>query len=245
MMQWSSYAHLPKSKTEYYKILINLKKGMTLEDVNNIITEARDAKRAEYHYRTSLVRLGLFSVHQSTITLNYDIEKLKEDRGYLSEILYKCINENNDPVVKTVQQIVLQKHTYDIAIVVESIIREYSELNPVSLRRWIRPLIKAFGFALFLEKPIEEMKKTFEDIYVIVAKRRGELVALDALDNEIKKMEGTYNIVTILSELLQDKDFKFMTELVRMPEWASSDRAYRIGRDEYTHIRLNRKIAGE
>ena len=40
-MSWSSYAHLPNSKDEYREILSQLKNGMSVDEVDNIIATVK------------------------------------------------------------------------------------------------------------------------------------------------------------------------------------------------------------
>lgn len=98
-MSWSSYAHLPNSKDEYREILSQLKNGMSVDEVDNIIATVKGKEKVTHHYRNNLARIGIFNINQKKIFLNYEARSIKgsvifctqfEPAGWYSRIGNEC-----------------------------------------------------------------------------------------------------------------------------------------------------------
>ena len=85
-MAWSSYAHLPNREDEYWKILSNLKNGMSIAEADKIIADIKGKEKVQHHYRSNLAKIGLFDIIDRKIFLNYNVEKLAIKKSYLKKI---------------------------------------------------------------------------------------------------------------------------------------------------------------
>ena len=63
-------------------------------------------------------------------------------------------------------------------------------------------------------------------------------ISLEEIDNELKKVDESLNIIKMLETILDDHVMRFKIELLMMPSWATKNKSYKIGEDKYTHIKI-------
>ena len=245
-MAWSSYAHLPNREEEYWKILSKLKDGMSVKEVDYIIAEIKGKEKVQHHYRSNLVKLGLFDINKEKISLNYDVNKLKRRKGYLKKILSTCLRQCESKEIDVVKSIIDKERTYDISIIAERLTNKYSNIEKNNFIRWVRPIINLFKIVDELsenkEKELFVEEKFLQNVYLKLASKYGIAVALEDIDRELKKIDSSYEVVFFVEKLLCDINMKFKIELLMLPNWATSNKSYIINREYYTHIKIKKNL---
>lgn len=260
-MAWSSYAHLPNGEEEYWKILSGLENELSVLEVDRIIAMVKRKEKVSHHYRSNLAKVGLFDIRDGKVSLNYDVAVLKKKKSYLKKVLLEAILHCDSMEIDMVKTIVWQKRTYDLEKIVECLRESYPELEKNNLIRWIRPIVKLLKIVDILEqkektaqegaiekrqyeKALKEndYKKFLQEAYLKLAKEFGKAIALEEIDEELKKIERSYDIVFFLEELLVGGKGKFKMELLMMPTWATKSIVYKVSGDYYTHLRIKSEL---
>ena len=223
-MSWSSYAHLPNSKDEYREILSQLKNGMSVDEVDNVLATVKGKEKVTHHYRNNLARIGIFNINQKKIFLNYEADRLKEDQ------------EDNYLKVILVESVIYKEKTYDIAVIAEYLTNEYPNIQKKNFIRWVRPIVNIFKIIDIL--PVAGHERILQEVYLKLTNQYGKLVALEELDNELKKIDKSYEIVAFINDLLNDINMKFKIELLMLPDWATQNKIYMINKEYYTHMKI-------
>ena len=247
-MAWSSFAHLPNNEEEYLKILIHLKNDMDINDVDRVIATIKKKEKIPYHYRSNLERLGLFKIEKGNILLNYNREKLVENSSLLKEILKKAVIENNSNEIKEIIDIVKLLNTYNLKSIVSELKLNYPFIDEKNLTRWIRPIVTLLKIIDLLNnylRKIKELSKLLQNSYLKVAKKFKEIVALELVENELKKTDKNVDIVIILNEILNYQKIYFKIELLMLPNWATKNKIYKIIKNLFTHIRIEEDLLKE
>lgn len=258
-MAWSSYAHLPNEENEYRSILSELKNEMSVSEVDEVIAKVKGKGHVSHHYRSNLARIGLFDVRGGKVYLNYDATVLKREKPYLKKVLSECLLRCKNMEIDMVEAIVWQNQAYDLKKVVDGMKKNYPELEKNNIARWIRPVVNLLKIIDYLdvaeaerrtgedfkeehlnvnEPETEKYKGFLQRAYLNLAKEFGKVIALEEVEKELRKMDGSYDIVDFLGRLLTDKKEKFKIELLMMPTWATKNEAYKISGDYYTHLRI-------
>lgn len=241
-MAWSSYAHLPNSEEEYKKILTKLKNGMSTNEVDYIIAKIKGKEKVTNHYRNNLAKIGLFNINKKTICLNYDVNKMIEKKDYLKEVLSECIKRCKSEEINIVKTIVYEEKTYDIFIISECLVNKYPDIEKNNFVRWIRPIVNMFKIIGVLSEKIYNSEKILQNAYLKLAHKYGNIIALEEIDNELKKIESDYEVIVFVEKLLGNMDMKFRIELLMMPNWATSNKIYIINKEYYTHIKIKEDL---
>lgn len=247
-MAWSSFAHLPNNEEEYLKILIHLKNDMDINDVDRVIATIKKKEKIPYHYRSNLERLGLFKIEKGNILLNYNREKLVENSSLLKEILKKAVIENNSNEIKEIIDIVKLLNTYNLKSIVSELKLNYPFIDEKNLTRWIRPIVTLLKIIDLLSnylRKIKELSKLLQNSYLKVAKKFKEIVALELVENELKKTDKNVDIVIVLNEILNYQKIYFKIELLMLPNWATKNKIYKIIKNLFTHIRIEEDLLKE
>lgn len=253
-MAWSSFAHLPTSEAEYLSILIQLEDGMSTKEVDQLIAKCKGKEKVSHHYRSNLVRLGLFDICDNKIVLYYD-PHLLSDKKELGTVLKSALKRSKPIEVLRIKKLISELKTYDVNEIAEVLFQEYPCSDKQNLIRWIRPIV-------FLNKIVDiyspskscstntnvsiiKNAKYLQNGFLSVAKRFDNLAALEQVELEIKKGNPMINIVPLLDELLNDVNIRFKIELLMLPSWATNNKSYRIGQDIYTHIKIKSNLLDE
>lgn len=247
-MAWSSFAHLPNNEEEYLKILIHLKNNMNINDVDRAIATIKKKEKIPHHYRSNLERIGLFKIEKGNILLNYDREKLIKNSSLLKEILKKVVIENNSNEINEIIDIVKSLDTYNLKSIVSKLKLKYSFIDEKNLTRWIRPIVTLLKIidllSNYLER-IKELSKLLQNSYLKVTKKFKEVVALELVENELKKTDKNIDIVIILNEIIKYQKIYFKIELLMLPNWATKNKIYEINKNLFTHIRIEEDLLKE
>lgn len=249
-MAWTSLAHLPTSKDEYWYILSHFKNHMSIKEVDKLIATYKGKETVSYHYRSSLMKIGLFAVINKRVILNYDASTLYTHKGLLRSILSRSVAKNKSFEIEEVAKAINLANSYDLKKIVYLVINKNPKLSYTytynSLIRGIRPIV--FLLEYIDKKSANQMEtyqeaKYLQDSYINVAKWFGVKVSLELVENELKKYENnSLSIVKLLDKILDDYDTRFKIELLMLPKWATNSRVYKIGQDMYTHIRLKKDL---
>lgn len=247
-MAWSSFAHLPNNEEEYLKILMHLKNNMNINDVDRAIATIKKKEKIPHHYRSNLERIGLFKIEKGNILLNYDREKLIENSSLLKEILKKAVIENNSNEINEIIDIVKSLDTYNLKSIVSKLKLNYPFIDEKNLTRWIRPIVTLLKIidllSNYLER-IKELSKLLQNSYLKVAKKFKEVVALELVENELKKTDKNVDIIMILNEIIKYQKIYFKIELLMLPNWATKNKIYEINKNLFTHIRIEEDLLKE
>lgn len=247
-MAWSSYAHLPNGEKEYVEILSQIENGMSTQEVDSVIATVKKKEKVQHHYRSNLVNLGLFDIIGGKVHLNYDARKLKKDSRYLRTILADCLEKNGNDEIKAIRAIICKEKTYELRIIVECLEKEFPDIDKSNFTRWTRPIVSAFKIIGLLseqsDKELIKIEKVMQNAYFNLTDDYGNIVALEALDKELKKINGSYNIVLIVEEIC-NSDLKFKIELLMLPNWATHNKAYTINNEYYTHVKVKHSLLEE
>jgi len=244
-MAWSSLAHLPTSEDEYWYILSHLKNHMSIKEVDKIIATYKGKEKVSYHYRSNLIKIGLFAVINKRVILNYDANKLYTHKGLLRGILSRSVAENKDFEIEEVAKAINLANSYDLKKIVYFLVNKNPKLSYNSMVRWIRPivfLLEYIDIKSVNQRDIYQEARYLQDSYIRVAKEFGISVSLESVESELKKYENSLSIVKLLDNILDDYDNRFKIELLMLPRWATNNRVYKIGQDMYTHIKLKRDL---
>ena len=65
---------------------------------------------------------------------------------------------------------------------------------------------------------------------------------MEELDNELKKIDKSYEIVAFINDLLNDINMKFKIELLMLPDWATQNKIYMINMEYYTHMKIKNSL---
>ena len=84
-----------------------------------------------------------------------------------------------------------------------------------------------------------------QDSYLKVTKKFKEVVALELVEDELKKTDKNIDIVTILNEILNCQKIYFKIELLMLPDWATKNKIYKIIKKLFTHIRIEEDLLKE
>ncbi|SET54776.1 hypothetical protein [[Clostridium] polysaccharolyticum] len=236
-MPWSSFAHLPTSEDEYMNILLHLENGMTIHDVDSIIATAKGRNNVQNHYRGNLIRIGFIKLNKNnTIQLSYEPNLLRK-KDNLKEVLRYTIQQNEDPIIDEVNQILLKIDCYDVKRVVNILCERYPLEKRSNFNRWIRPVVLLFQFADMLQNfqnGHNYLAKLLQECYLAKANALGAVIPLEVIQSEMKNND----IVQVINCIVENKKLKYKIELLMMPDWATSNKIYKINNDLYTHIKL-------
>lgn len=247
-MAWSSFAHLPTSEDEYWRILSKLENGMTTHEVDNIIASEKGKEKVQHHYRSNLAKIGLFNIEQNCITLNYDIKRLSKNKKYLKVILNRVLTENQPFEMKEVAKAIAITQSYNLQDIVDVLENEYPLIERNSLVRWVRPIVSFMKIADILStKPVQKTSyvKFLQEAFLKADVAFGNPVPLELVEAELKKIDLSLNIVMLLDKVLEDFNIRFKIELLMMPSWATKNKSYKIGEDMYTHIKIKSDLFKE
>lgn len=238
-MAWSSYAHLPTNKNEYFSILTNLKNGMTIQEIDNIIAEEKQKLKVQHHYRSSLAKIGFFSIHNNILHLHYNPSKIKEN---FAHITYNIINKNEDIEVKTLKELILKNNSYDLNLLITDLIEWHPLIHRNNFIRWLRPLSKLMEYANILDAHNYMALKKFhmlQNIYNEISHSNN--ISLEELEKKLKQKEANADLIQILHIILNEPELKFNIELLMLPNWASNSKVYKINNNTYTHIKIEKR----
>lgn len=240
-MAWSSYAHLPTTEEEYYYILSNIKNGMSNQDIDAVIASYKGKDRVQHHYRSNLVRIGVFKSKDNCITLSYDVRKLIKNRRYLKDILRKALTENSATEINDVKSAVVMTQSYNLKVIVAVLEEKYPLIDRSSFIRWVRPIIVLLKIIDVLsqrpQKP-DQFVRFLQESYLKITNDFNHSAPLELVENELKKIDESFDIVNILDSVLENIDYRFKIELLMLPSWATKNKSYKIGQDLYTHIKV-------
>lgn len=248
-MAWSSYAHLPNSEEEYWGILSKLENGISVKEVDDIIAVQKNKDKVQHHYRSNLVRMGFFSIINYRIELNYDLGKLKNNTSYLRTIFRNVIRENRQKEVEIIWDTINHLQTYELRLIIDELAKIYPLIEYNNFIRWLRPLISLMKYADILS--IRRSKKRLPDAFYIqeayfkIANSYAEAVPLEILNDELKKIDSSIGLITVLDNVLKNYRIKFKIELLMMPNWATKNKSYKINQDVYTHIKIKDSLLRE
>lgn len=241
-MAWSSYAHLPNSEDEYWKILSSLENGMPVAEADKVIANVKGKEKVTHHYRSNLANIGLYDVRDGKIFLNYDVKKLTDRKSYLKELLLQCILNHESTEIHAVKSIAVRERSCHLGKIVDCLKEKYPELEKSSLARWLRPVANLLEIAGVLDMDGTADRNKWEillqDAYLDLSKTFGKVVPLEDISRKIKKTDHSYDIEKCLEILLDDENVKFKTELIMMPSWAAQNKVYKIDGEYYTHLRI-------
>lgn len=252
-MAWSSYAHLPNKEDEYWLILSDLQDGMTLSEVDNVIAKVKGKQKVQHHYRRNLANLGLFDIlDDKRINLNYDVFKLIRDRSYLKDILAECVYTCEGKEIQVLKSIISVEKTYDLEEIVNCLILENPDIEKKNYVRWVRPIVNLFKIIDFLNlmylDSTEKEDTTIwflQKAYLNLVDDFGQIVVLEDMDRELRKIDSSYRIVYFIENLISNPAFKFKIELLMMPNWATKSKVYNINGEYYTHFKIKANLAQE
>ena len=250
-MAWSSFAHLPTNENEYWSILSQLRNGMSTKEVDNIIARYKGKENISHHYRSNLAKLGLFDIHHGQIILNYNLQKLLDDRNTLATILKDTVDRNEAAEIHCIAQIISRIKSYNLKSIADILIEEHPYFDKANLIRWIRPIVFLIEFTDIQPVPedvweYENRKaKYLQESYLTVAQKFENIVPLELIEIELKKIDNSFNLANLLDELLNNVNFRFRIELLMLPSWATKSKSYKIGQDVYTHIKIKSKLSEE
>ena len=247
-MAWSSFAHLPTNEDEYWYILSHLKNGMSNQEVDAVITSFKGKEKVQHHYRSNLAKIGLFNIEHNCISLNYDEKKLSKNKNHLKDILCRVLTENPSFEIKEVAKAIAITQSYNLKDVVDVLEDENPLIDRNSLIRWVRPIVSLLKIADVLSlKPVKATSyiRYLQESFIKVAKEFGNSIPLELVENELKKIDASFNIITVLDKVLEDFDIRFIIELLMMPSWATKNKSYKIGQDIYTHIKIKADLLKE
>jgi len=248
-MAWSSYAHLPNNEDEYRQILSNLEDGMSIKKVDEIIAIQKKKEKVQHHYRSNLIKIGFFKVKNNIIKLNYDSDELKRDKNYLRTILRNVLKGNKEKEIQIVSEIIVYLHSYELKPTIDELITKYPLIEYNNFIRWLRPLISLMKFADILS--LKRSDKCFQyarylqEAYFKIAKSFIEAIPLEIEEIELKKIDPSLDLVTVLDNVLNNYSAKFKIELLMIPNWATKNRSYKINQDVYTHIKIKNDLLKE
>jgi len=248
-MAWSSYAHLPNSEDDYWEILSKLEDDMPVKKVDEIIAAQKKKSKVSHHYRSNLAKIGFFKVSNNTIKLNYDSYELKWNKSYLRTVFRNVLINNSEEEVLIIWDLITRLHTYDLKSIVYELVKMYPFIDYNNFIRWLRPLISLMRFADILS--IKRNNKDLlyacyvQEAYLKIANSYIKTISLEALENELKKIDPSLDLISILDYVLNNHSIKFKIELLMMPNWATRNRSYKIGQDVYTHIKIKSDLLKE
>lgn len=246
-MAWSSFAHLPTSESEYQRILSQLKDGMSTKEVDHVIARCKGREKVSHHYRSNLVRLGLFDTFNGKIFLFYNPQALS-NKETLILTLKSAINRRKPQEILYVHYLISKYKSYDSRFIAEILLEEHPYFDKQNLVRWVRPiltLIKILDNNICTEDHFQEIYKSAEclqNAFLVIAKNFENIAALEQIEHELKKEGRSYNISQTIDELLNDIHIRFKIELLMLPSWATDNKSYKIGQDIYTHIKIKSNL---
>ena len=124
----------------------------------------------------------------------------------------------------------------------------YPFIDEKNLTRWIRPIVTLLKIidllSNYLER-IKELSKLLQNSYLKVAKKFKEVVALELVENELKKTDKNVDIIMILNEIIKYQKIYFKIELLMLPNWATKNKIYEINKNLFTHIRIEEDLLKE
>lgn len=247
-MAWSSFAHLPTTEEEYYYILSNIRNGMSNQDIDSVIATYKGKDIVQHHYRSNLARIGVFKSKDNRITLNYDVKKLIKNKGYLKDILRKALSENSAAEINDVTRAVNMTQSYDLKAIVAALEEKYPLIDRSSFIRWVRPIIALLKIIDVLSQKYQKSDqyiRFLQESYLKTTNDFDHSVPLELVENELKKIDESFNIVIILDAVLENLDYRFKIELLMLPRWATKNKSYKIGQDLYTHIKVKSALLKE
>lgn len=245
----SIYAHLPTKEKDYEYILNRIYDDMKTKDLDIMISSLRGNK-VRYHYRTSLVNLGLlsYSKDKSSIILNEAVLEYKQGQINLKKTLKKIVENNSD--IMYIKQIVIKKGIIDFQSnkVYEIINQEFPNRGIDSIKRWMRPVVfliryvycdglnevELINYPILLEKIQEEYFKHAVDY--------GDPVAIEKIDCKIKVEFPQINTIELWEQIFIDSNLKYRLSFITLPNWASSSNSISIQNNAFTHIRIKKDL---
>ena len=124
----------------------------------------------------------------------------------------------------------------------------YPFIDEKNLTRWIRPIVTLLKIINFLSdylRRIKEVSELLQKSYLKITKKFKEVVALELVEDEIKKIDKNIDIVIILNEILNYPKMYFKIELLMLPNWATKNKIYKIIKNLFTHIRIEEDLLKE
>lgn len=240
-MAWSSFAHLPTTEEEYWYILSNLKNGMSIHDVDNVIATYKKKEKVQHHYRSNLAKLGLFEINKGYITLSYDAKKLSENKKILRTILSKTVVKNQSEEIKKVQEAIEITQSYVVGDIVDILEEDNQLVDRNSFIRWVRPIVVLYKIIDILIRPPKKSRRyagSLQEAYLKIAKEFGKPIPLELVEMELKKIDTSFCVDFFIDSILENFNMRFKIELLMMPSWATKSKNYKIGQDLYTHIKI-------
>lgn len=247
-MAWSSFAHLPTTEDEYYYILSNLRNGMSSQDVDTVIATYKGKDKVQHHYRSNLARIGIFKIKNNCIILNYDVKKLTNNREFLKDILIKVFLENTSIEIIDIIESILAVQSYDLRMILDGLENKYPLIDRSSFTRWIRPIVSSLKIIDILSRRPEKITQYvffLQESYLKMENNFNHILPLELLEKELKKIDESFNIATILDIILECFNFRLKIELLMLPNWATKNKSYKIGQDSYTHIKVKANLLKE
>lgn len=92
------------------------------------------------------------------------------------------------------------------------------------------------------ENQLDQNVEALQNAYLKLAKDFGENIAIERIANELVKTGNQEDIETIITSIIKKPEYRFCIELLMMPSWATTKRAYSISNDIFTHIKLKREM---
>ena len=156
--------------------------------------------------------------------------------------------ENNSNEINEIIDIVKSLDTYNLKSIVSKLKLNYPFIDEKNLTRWIRPIVTLLKIidllSNYLER-IKELSKLLQNSYLKVAKKFKEVVALELVENELKKTDKNVDIIMILNEIIKYQKIYFKIELLMLPNWATKNKIYEINKNLFTHIRIEEDLLKE
>ena len=124
----------------------------------------------------------------------------------------------------------------------------YPFIDEKNLTRWIRPVVTLLKIINLLSDyliRVKEVSELLQNSYLKVTKKFKEVVALELVENELKKTDKNVDIVIILNEILNYQKIYFKIELLMLPNWATKNKIYKIIKNLFTHIRIEEDLLKE
>jgi hypothetical protein len=221
---------------------------MSNQEIDSVIASYKGKDSVQHHYRSNLARIGVFKSKDNRITLSYDVKKLIKNKRYLKDILRKALSENSATEINDVTRAVNITQSYDLKTIVAALEEKYPLIDRSSFIRWVRPIIALLKIIDILSQKFQKSDqyvRFLQESYLKTTNDFDHSVPLELVENELKKIDESFNIVIILDAVLENLDYRFKIELLMLPSWATKNKSYKIGQDLYTHIKIKSALLKE
>lgn len=253
----SGYAHLPYNIIEYKKIIDVINDGMTVNELDNVIAEIKNKESVDHHYRGSLRNLGVFSINnRNKIELDEISMKIKKGELSLKDGLAMLIKKKDDLVdlLNAVNCIKLPDNarTIDVA---RSLTSKYCSNAPLSIKRWIEPLLYLFDYTELLNfrfkrnngqykiNRYQQLILNLQEAYLSI-EEFGEAVPIKKIENILKQKYGIdqNGVQELWEALFRDKSLLFRFSFVTYPDLKNKYGKILISDEAFTHIKIKSNL---